>query len=364
MVTFGFSIYPEKHELNKIKSYMDLLKKYGAERIFMSLLQLEAGDTTTFDKYKAIIHYANELNMRVIADISPSFIEQNAWEDQLILKAKEFGLAGLRLDEALSIDDIVSLTQNQLGLKIELNMSTDKTLVNDLLASDANFDNIIACHNFYPHEFTALSQQHFREMSAFYNEKGIETAAFVSSQTAKEGPWPLSEGLPTVEDHRHLPIAQQVQLMKAVGTIDNILISNQFISEEELKTCHQALVSEVKCLEVSVLDDLSSVEEAIVSFDHNYRGDISDYVIRSTIPRTIYTDVSLPPRDNQSKKVKRGSLIIDNDRYTRYKGELQIALKDFTISDKANVVGHICETSLPLLETLEAWEDFKLIIKS
>lgn len=362
MLTFGFSIYPEKHELDKMTSYMDLLKKYGAKRIFMSLLQLEAGDSTTFDTYKAIIQYANELNMRVIADISPTFIEQNAWEEQLVHKAKEFGLAGLRLDEALSVEEIVALTQNQVGLKIELNMSTDKRLVNDLLASDANFDNIIACHNFYPHEFTALSQGHFEEMSNFYHEKGIETAGFVSSQTAEEGPWPVSEGLPTVEEHRHLPIAQQVQLMKATGTIDNILISNQFISEEELKACHEALLSEVKCFEVTVLDDLSRVEEDIITFEHTYRGDISDYVIRSTIPRTVYTELSIPPRDNQSKQVKRGSLIIDNDRYSRYKGELQIALKDFTISDKANVVGQICDNSLSLLDALEPWEEFRLSI--
>ncbi len=187
MVAFGFSIYPEHHDVSKVKEYMSLLKKYGAERIFMSLLQIETDDVETFKKYKEIIDYANQLKMRVIADISPTFIEQNDWNGQLVEKANEYGLAGIRLDEALPLEEIVDLTKNDYGLKIELNMSTDKKLLTELLASDANLDNIIGCHNFYPHEFTGISVEHFNDMSQFYYENGIETAAFISSQTAEKG---------------------------------------------------------------------------------------------------------------------------------------------------------------------------------
>ena len=360
MVAFGFSIYPEHHNVSKVKEYMALLKRYGAERIFMSLLQIETDDVETFKKYKEIIDYANQSKMRVIADISPTFIEQNDWNGQLVEKANEYGLAGIRLDEALPLEEIVDLTKNDYGLKIELNMSTDKKLLTELLASDANLDNIIGCHNFYPHEFTGISVEHFNDMSQFYHENGIETAAFISSQTAEEGPWPVSEGLPTIEEYRHLSIYKQVQLLKAAGTIDNILLSNQFISEEELKECRSSLDSECKSFEVEVIEDITEIERQIVAFKHYYRGDVSSYVLRSTIPRTMYTKDSIAPRDNQSKVVTRGSIIIDNDRYSRYKGELQIALKDFSVSDKANIVGAISADSLSLLDYLKPWEDFRL----
>nr|WP_276933020.1 MupG family TIM beta-alpha barrel fold protein [Globicatella sulfidifaciens] len=35
MVNFGFSIYPENHSVKETEQYMDLLKKYGATRIFI-----------------------------------------------------------------------------------------------------------------------------------------------------------------------------------------------------------------------------------------------------------------------------------------------------------------------------------------
>lgn len=361
MVTLGFSLYPEKHPLEDSKAYMRLLHHYGAKRLFMSLLQLSPTDQTVFSLYKEIVAYANQLGIKVIADISPEFLEQTGWKSNLIKNAHDFGLAGLRLDEALPLEDIISLSNNPYGIKIELNMSTDDKLLTALLSSRANRDNIIGCHNFYPHEFTGLSIEHFNKMSQFYHEQGIETAAFISAQSAEEGPWPISEGLPTVEDYRHMPIELQVEMMKAVGTIDNVLLSNQYISEEELKKCAFAVSRKDMRLKIKPLVELTEVEKNIIDFEHVYRGDISSYVIRSTMPRLAYANESIAARD-QSKLVKRGSIIIDNDGYKRYKGELQIALKSFTISSKANVVAEIDEAYLPLLDQLKPWQKFRLEI--
>ncbi|BAN93837.1 DUF871 domain-containing protein [Streptococcus dysgalactiae subsp. equisimilis] len=361
MVDLGFSLYPERYDVTKSKAYIDLCHSYGAKRLFMSLLQLAPANHQMFHCYAELIAYANQLGIRVIADVSPSFISQADWSDQLIERAHAFGLAGLRLDEALPLAEIVTLTRNPFGLKIELNMSTDKQLLMSLLATDAERSNIIGCHNFYPHEFTGLSWQHFKDMSRFYHEHDIETAAFITAQSASEGPWLLAEGLPTVEDHRHLPIGLQVELMKAIGIIDNILISNQFISEEELAACTQALARPVTTIKVRPIIDLTEVEEQIIGYPHCYRGDVSDYVIRSTMPRLVYAQESIAPRD-QSKEVKRGCIIIDNDRYHRYKGELQIALKNFTVSSKANVVAEVREDYLSLLDDLRPWQEFCLEI--
>lgn len=167
MVDLGFSLYPERYDVTKSKAYIDLCHSYGAKRLFMSLLQLAPADHQMFHCYAELIAYANQLGIRVIADVSPSFISQAGWSDQLIERAHAFGLAGLRLDEALPLAEIVTLTRNPFGLKIELNMSTDKQLLMSLLATDAERSNIIGCHNFYPHEFTGLSWQHFKDMSRF-----------------------------------------------------------------------------------------------------------------------------------------------------------------------------------------------------
>ncbi|MER0122349.1 MupG family TIM beta-alpha barrel fold protein [Streptococcus sp. ZJ100] len=359
MLALGFSLYPEKYDLKQSLVYIDLLAKYGAKRLFMSLLQLSDGMGDYGQLYQSIIAYANQQGIRVIADVSPAFLEANGWQDCLVEKCQEFGLAGIRLDEALPLAEMVLLTQNTDGLKIELNMSTDKRLLTDLIEAGADLSNIIACHNFYPHEFTGLSRKHFLDMSAFYHERGIETAVFLSATTATEGPWPVTEGLPTLEEIRHAPLTVQTEVMKATGLFDTVLISNQFIAESELAGLVKVLEEDSIGLTYEPLVELTAVEQAVLDFPHRYRGDVSDFVIRSTEPRVRYEKESIPLR-TQSKEVSRGTIVIDNDAYLRYKGELQIALKSFIVSEKANVVARLTPWSLLILDYLQPWQNFTL----
>lgn len=360
MTNFGFSIYPERHGLEKCQSYIDLMERYGARRIFISLLQIGPDNSEVFDLYRSVISYANQKRMLVIADISPGFIESCGWKDSLIEKAHAFGVAGIRLDEALPLEEIVSLTQNPYQLKIELNMSTDKRLLTDLLQAGANRENIIACHNFYPHEYTALSEDYFLEMSEFYRQEGITSAAFVTSQTATEGPWPLSEGLPTLEEHRHQELARQIAWIKATGLIDWVLISNQFVIEEELESIQEVLDEDILTFRVQLAEHVTDIEREIIDFSHNYRGDISAYVIRSTMPRIVYKDNSIPAQTDGYRKVEAGTVIIDNDLYGRYKGELHIVIKELELSPKANIVGTIHPEDWPLVSFLKPWQAFRL----
>ncbi|MBF8969660.1 MupG family TIM beta-alpha barrel fold protein [Streptococcus sp. NLN76] len=362
MIGFGFSLYPENYSLEECQAYMELLKAYGAKRLFMSLLQLEGVGAEPLEHYRQLIAVASNLGIEVIADVSPGFLESNGWQGQLMERAADLGLAGIRLDEALPIEEIVAMTHNPFGIKVELNLSTDKKLVTQLLTEGANMESVIACHNFYPHAYTGLSQKHFLEMSAFFKEYGIRTAAFVSAQTASEGPWPLQEGLPTLEEHRFRPLAAQIEWIKATGLIDDVLISNQFVRQEELEEIRPVLHSKVVTLEVLGKPDLTELEKEIIAFDHIYRGDISDYLLRSTQPRIVYAKESLPPRSQISYKVERGDVLMDNDLYGRYKGELQIALRDFEVSPKVNRVGRVSDAYLPILEFIKPWQEFRLIL--
>ncbi|MCE2138532.1 DUF871 family protein, partial [Streptococcus thermophilus] len=79
---------------------------------------------------------------------------------------------------------------------------------------------------FYPQQYTGLGYDYFVQTSEQYRQYGINTAAFVSSNDATYGPWPMQDGLCTLEDHRGLPIAAQVQHLKMTGLIDDVLIGN------------------------------------------------------------------------------------------------------------------------------------------
>lgn len=56
-------------------------------------------------------------------------------------------------------------------------------------------------------------------MPPCFKRHGIKTAAFVTSQSAKFGPWDVNNGLPTLEMHRHLPLElQATELEKKIVT--------------------------------------------------------------------------------------------------------------------------------------------------
>lgn len=359
MMKLGFSLYPEHHNLQECLDYIDLLARHGASRIFISFLQIEDDISNGLKLYETIIDFAMKKELAIIADISPSFIERAGWKECLLDKCKELGLSGVRLDESLSIDEMVALTHNEFGLSIELNMSTDRTLIERLQIAGANFNQIVACHNFYPHEFTGLSRQYFLETSTFYHKKGIQTAVFIHSQTATEGPWSLTDGLPTLEELRHAPLITQVDVMKATGLFDMVIISNQFIEEKELHECVERIRDPYLALFYKPMVELTFIENSIVHHTHRYRQDVSDYLLRSTETRLIYGQESIVPR-LQQLEIKRGMILIDNDEYGRYKGELQIALKSFQLSKRTNCIGELTSWSLLLLDYIQPGQAFRL----
>lgn len=93
---------------------------------------------------------------------------------------------------------------------------------------------------------------------------------------------------------------------------------------------------------------------------HFYRGDVSDYLIRSTQSRVKYKSEEFKP--TYTPDIGRGDILIENELYGQYKGELQIALKEMKNSGKTNVVGRIAEEEIFLLDYLEPWGKFQFNI--
>ncbi|MCQ4503665.1 DUF871 domain-containing protein, partial [Vibrio parahaemolyticus] len=102
-------------------------------------------------------------------------------------------------------------------------------------------------------------------------------------------------------------------------------------------------------------------DERICLFDnlHSYRGDRSEYILRSTMTRIYYKDKPFPPHN--TRDMSRGDVLIDNVGYDQYKGETQIALKEMKNDGRVNVVGRISEDELFLLDFLKPWSSFKMI---
>lgn len=360
MKKLGISIYPGHAALEENLKYIELAAKYGFSRIFTCLISLDGKDIEeTVQEFKVITELANKKHMEVIADVDHTvFKRYNISMDNLSF-FNNLGVHGIRLDLGFSGIEESIMSFNPYGIKIELNMSNGTKYIDNVLNYKPNVENLIGCHNFYPRLYTGISLEHFMKCSRQFKELGLRTAAFVSSQEATFAQWPVSEGLCTMEMHRYMPIEVQAKHLYATELIDDVIIANAFASEEELKALSK-VSKDMLQLKVRLVSDISLVERKIVLEEiHFNRGDVSDYVIRSTQTRVKYKGNSFPAYNTTD--IKRGDVLIDSELYTRYAGELQIALKDMKNTGKTNVVGRIAEEEQFLLDCIAPWGKFKFV---
>lgn len=362
MHRLGISIYPNNSSVEEIQDYIRLAAKYGFERIFTCLISASDKDIElVLEEFKAILKVANENSMEVIADIDPSVFNKLKASIFDLKVFKDMGLSGIRLDMGFSGYEESVMTYNEYGLKIELNISNGTRYVDNILSYKANLNNLYGCHNFYPHIYTGLSYDNFISSSKQFKDLGIRTAAFVNSPSAEYGPWPVSEGLCTLEMHRELPIEVQAKHLFATGVIDDVIIANAFASEEELKALSNVNRDMLE-FSVELINGIRDLDKKIVLEEFHFnRGDSSEYMARSTQSRVKYKGESFPPYN--VVYIKRGNILIDTDLYTRYAGELQLALKDMKNTGKTNVVGKIVDEEIFLLDYIKPWSKFSFKLK-
>lgn len=356
----GVSIYPEKSTFKQNKEYLDLARKFGFTRIFTSLLEIDDDAEEVVNKFKRIIEYGNSIGMETILDINPGLFEQLNISYDNLGYFKDLGAAGIRLDIGFSGYEESLMTKNPYHLKIEVNMSSGTNYIESIMSFHPNKSNFCASHNFYPQKYTGISQSHFEATTAQFTKYNIHTAAFVTSQEGELGPWPVQTGLCTLEQHRYLNIHTQVTHYRLMDNIHDLLIGNAFATEEELKAMSEAFLSPHSSFEVELNEGATELEKKIL-FDevHVYRGDRSEYMIRSTSTRIKYKDQSIPA--HHAEPIKRGDILICNDDFGQYKGETQIALQDMENDGNRNIVGRIKKDSIFLLDYLKPWSTFKLL---
>ena len=362
MHRLGISIYPNSSSVEEIKNYIRLASKYKFKRIFTCLIS--AGDKDfdlAISEFKDILKVANESDMEVIADVDPTIFNKLKASIFDLKMFKDMGLSGIRLDMGFSGYEESVMTYNEYGLKIELNISNGTKYVDNIISYKANLNNLYGCHNFYPHIYTGLSYDNFIASSNQFKELGVRTAAFINSPSAEYGPWPVSEGVCTLEMHRNLPIEVQAKHLFAPGVSDDVIIAHAFASEEELKALSNVNRDMLE-FDVELIEGIRDLDKKIVLEEFHFnRGDASEYMVRSTQSRVKYKGESFPPYNLID--IKRGDILIDSDLYTRYAGELQLALKNMRNTGKTNVVGKVVDEEIFLLDYIKPWSKFSFKLK-
>ena len=359
MKRLGISIYPEKSSKKEILDYIDLSSEMGFSRIFSCLLSVNKSKDEIKKDFIEINKYAKSKGFEVIVDVAPNIFSNLGISYNEFEFFDEINADGVRLDIGFTGNEEAIMTFNKYNLKIEINMSNNVHTIDTIMDYMPNRYNLYGCHNFYPHIYSGLNLDYFIKCTERFLKYGIKTAAFVTSQNKNTfGPWPVTQGLPTLEMHRFLPLDVQIKHFLAIDCIDDILISNCYPSYEELNSLKN-LDMRLITFDVEMKKDVPEVENDIVFKElHFNRGDKSENMIRSTQSRLKYKGHEFK-LFNAPEIIKRGDIVIESSKYGHYAGELQIALKEMKNTGMSNVVGKVCDNEIFLLDYIKPWQKFK-----
>lgn len=359
MRRLGIAVYPQHSTVEEIEAYIQLAHQNGFDRMFTCLMSLT--NEQERNKLQRINAFAQKLGFDISADIAPTVFQELGKTYRDIGYFKEnFHISALRLDMGFSGQEEAFMTLDTSNVKVELNSSNGTKYLETILSYEANRGNLLGCHNFYPKKYTGLSRQHFLATSKQFKDQNIRTAAMISSSHGKFGPWEETQyGLPTLEEHRNLPITVQAKDLWNTGLIDDLIIGNMFASEQELQSLGQ-LNRQKLVLQVLPMENMSAIEERIVFEEpHFNRGDVSEYMIRSTQSRVKFKQESFPTHTTQP--LQAGDVAIDNNEDVRYKGELQLVLKEMPNEGTANIVAKVVEEERFLLKHIKPWQSFGFV---
>lgn len=357
MKRLGISIYPEKASFEETAAYLKQAAQAGFTRLFSCLLSITDTKDAVKREFSTINKLAHDLGFEIVLDCNPRVMNDLGASYKDLSFFKEIGADGIRLDMGFSGLEESLMTFNPEGLFIEINMSNNVHYVDTIMDYMPDSSKLVGSHNFYPHAYSGLTVEHFQACNQRFKKHGINTACFVTSQAPQTfANWPVVQGLPTLELHRHLPLHLQIEHIIALGGIDDVMISNCYPSSEELAQL-QNLPHNMVSFSATLISDIPALEKSIV-FDelHFNRGDVSAQLIRSTQSRVKYKGHMfelMNPVD-----IKPGDIVLESSEYGHYAGELQIAKRPMKNSGKSSVIGHIAQDELFLLDLIKPWQKF------
>lgn len=371
MPTLGVSVYPDIRPLDEISAYLKLAAKHGFTRVFTSMFSVEGTPEEVLAYFRNLDAAAHDVGMRVSLDINPDCMARLGASPADLSVFADIKADILRMDGAYGEDDNVTMLQNPYGMQIEYNASAlVPSAIESLVARGVDKDRILACHNFYPQRYTGFRWDKFCEVNERLSKLGICIGAFVASQApGTHGVWDATCGLPTVERLRDYTADLQARLLAAAGTTD-IFFGNAYASEAELAAVaealapasptfaspereeavkgfgwfdYQQLLDKVHRVRIEPLYDLTPVEREILFgfFPHLDMGDSSEWIWRTRIPRMFFQNETIAPRRYDAAEFPVGSVVMVNDNYKHYAGEVQVVLRPIVNDGTRNLVARI-----------------------
>lgn len=354
-MSLGISIYPSDNSFERDSIYIKKAASLGYKRVFTCLLsqKLEKNELKNLIvKYSELIH---KNNMVLSVDTNPKIFEKLETSPKNLEIFKDMGVDIIRLDGDFGVKENVEIINNNQGIIIELNSSNELPL-NELEKFEYDKSKLYTCHNFYPQRFTGLDDCTVKEFTENIIKNGIKSAAFISSNEKNTfGPWPVSDGLPTIEDCRDMSVDEQIRYMESFDLFDDIFFGNAYASDEELEIAAKYHKKE-KVIKLKFEENVKDEDKKIVLDNiHQYRHDGNNIILRSS--RTRNKEVFL---NNIKENLSKKDLILINDNMKYYMGELEIVLQNIKNDGARNYLGTFDDVEFKITKNIRRGDIFRV----
>jgi len=316
--------------------------------VFLSLHISEEFDDTYCRRAEEVCRTLASNGFRIIADVSRKTLTQFGCRD-LVELAGHLQLWALRIDYGFSEAEMAAMAEK---MPIVLNASTVSAAAARRIGNAGA--EVFAMHNFYPRPETGLDGDYLLEKTRELQQCGLKVLAFISGDTLLRGP--VFEGLPTLEEHRSvLPSAAFADLVIHYG-MDGVFVADPGLSEQEQqrmrRLCREGIVSVPAVLEPEYEDLYERV-----------------FTCRVDSPRRLVRFLESREYSCRGKTVEpkeccprnRGSITIDNEKYGRYTGEIQLIRSDLKADSRVNVIGQVPENAWLLMDCIQRGQKFTLV---
>lgn len=350
----GISVYLGNDLNEEFEFYLKKVREIGFTSIFTSLHIPEEDPQLYKERLQKLGAAAKQYNMELMADISPKSLGHLGFTWENAEGLLEWGLTGLRVDYGISEATIVRLSKK---MKIALNASTlTEDSLEKMKQAGLHTESIEAWHNFYPRPETGLDRDEFRKVNEWLKQGGVTVMAFIPGDGSLRGP--LYEKLPTLEDHRIIsPFSAFLDLIEN-GCVDKVLVGDLTLTEQSLEqfASYQQGIFLLRAEQAT--HDKSLLE--IVGAVQTNRLDAARDCIRSMESREYGLIGTRPVKAFNTVERPLGTITVDNEKYERYQGEIQITKRDLPADEKVNVIGRINEDDRLLLQYMHGGSKFQI----
>ena len=345
----GISVYLGDDSFLNLEPYIEKVSKLGFSSIFTSLHIPEDDPLLYKERLRQLGNWARKYDMELMADIAPPSLAHLGFDWSHAEGLLEWGVTGVRIDYGVADEIIVALSHK---MKIALNASTlTKEGLAKLAGAGLQREAVEMWHNFYPRPETGLDSVEFVKTNLWLKSEGLTVMAFIPGDGILRGP--LHKGLPTLEEHRDMAPFEAYMHLREEGAVDKILVGDISLSDDSLEQFRLFLQGGIR------LRAKAFVEMGSMAVQTN-RWDAARDCIRSMESRQyglIGTHL-LEPTNTITRN--KGSITVDNERYGRYRGELQITKRDLPADEKVNVVGRVINEDLGLLPYIKGGMKFQI----